>query len=229
MQKYVLYLLLFFPDSLYAQKSMTWTVKAGEKISDIVPASELFSYPEFRKGTVYFKDGKTAVTMLNYSMLTGFMQFIDEKKDTLDLVNHSMIRMIVIAQDSIIVQNGYWKAKAKNPSYLLIEKPVMRQYLQKGGSYGVTSSTSATESVSTLVEHRNFNISTEQEVLIMKTSEYGIATKSGQIIFPDKKRLQKYLTKHKSALNGYLATNSVTANNRSETEKLVEFLGALGN
>ena len=56
--KYVL--LIVFVSALFvspatAQTRKTFTINPGQKITDAIPKEEIFIYPEFVAGTVYFK------------------------------------------------------------------------------------------------------------------------------------------------------------------------------
>lgn len=225
----VLYVLLFLHTGLFAQKQQTWTVKAGERVQDVIPMNELFSYEVFRPGTVFFNDGKTAQAKMNLNMVLGEIQFMDVKGDTLSLANESTIRLVVIGSDSFIVNSGCWRYIQNRRDYSIVEKLSFREYLQKGGAYGMTSSTSATESLSTLVDHRSYNLTAQQDMLVVKSKQYGIVNQGLQLIYPDKKKILKVLSKHKTALNNYLGSNPVTANKPGDFEKLVNFLGTLEN
>jgi hypothetical protein len=70
-----------------AQHPKTYTVPAGVEVKEIVPANEIYQFPEFLQGLVIFKDGKSAPGKLNYNRLRAEIQFIDPKGDTLSLAN----------------------------------------------------------------------------------------------------------------------------------------------
>ena len=65
--------LLFFTgiilSALSAQKTKRYTIMPGENIIEVVPQSELYEYPQFEKGAVYFKDGAKSSVRLNYHIV----------------------------------------------------------------------------------------------------------------------------------------------------------------
>ncbi|HVF96837.1 MAG TPA: hypothetical protein VM871_05935, partial [Flavisolibacter sp.] len=86
----VLSLLLFallHYNSLSAQNTTFITVKAGNKIKDVLATTDVFYYPQFTKGRVVFKDATKGEAALNYSRLLDQMLFIDSKGDTLALAD----------------------------------------------------------------------------------------------------------------------------------------------
>ncbi len=111
---------------LFAQNKTSVTVKAGSKISDVFTAADIFYYPEFTKGRVYFKDGSTSSAKLNYSLLVDQIQFIDPKGDTLSLANQTTIQVISIDQDSFYYDKGYLRLVVGNKLVKLAEKKIWR-------------------------------------------------------------------------------------------------------
>ena len=78
---------LFFCVSLSAQK--VFKINPGQKISDIVPVSELYSFKEFAPGTILFKSGSYAKAFMNYNILNESLEFIDPKGDTLAVADEA--------------------------------------------------------------------------------------------------------------------------------------------
>ena len=90
-----------------AQRPKTYTVPAGVEVKEIVPANEIFQFPQFVQGLVIFKDGTSAPGRLNYNRLIAELQFIDPKGDTLSLANEQTIRTVFIGADTFYYSDGY--------------------------------------------------------------------------------------------------------------------------
>ena len=56
---------------------------------DVLSTSDVFSYPQFTIGTVYFKNGNIASAKMNYSSLWDEMHFINSKGDTLAMADEN--------------------------------------------------------------------------------------------------------------------------------------------
>ncbi|MBK5272449.1 MAG: hypothetical protein JJE22_15700, partial [Bacteroidia bacterium] len=70
-------------NQLSAQTITTIRVKAGEDFTAVY--KQMYRFPQFTYGKVYFVNKDSAVGRLNYNMLMGKMQFIDKRGDTLVL------------------------------------------------------------------------------------------------------------------------------------------------
>lgn len=81
-----LLLLLFILVSdpgLWAQDSMLVTIKAGNRVKDVLSPSEIYYYPQFTNGKVFLRDGSRAGAKMNYSRTYDQMLFIGPGGDTL--------------------------------------------------------------------------------------------------------------------------------------------------
>ncbi|RYY88609.1 MAG: hypothetical protein EOO15_08430, partial [Chitinophagaceae bacterium] len=90
-----------------AQTRPTYVVNPGETINGILKPTDIFKYPEFAAGTVYFKNGAATNGKLNYSYLAGAVQFIDPKGDTLSLNDDDQIGLVTIGKDSFYYYKAY--------------------------------------------------------------------------------------------------------------------------
>ena len=68
----------------HAQDS-TIIIKAGMSFNESVSITDLYEYPQFVYGKVFFKPGDSSAGRLNYNRLLDQMQFIDFKGDTLNI------------------------------------------------------------------------------------------------------------------------------------------------
>src|SRR5688572_13378069 len=89
------------------QAQETYTIKPGENILEVVQLKNLFQYPAFVDGVVFFKDGRAVKSRLNYNYFNAQIQFIDGKGDTLTLADENTIKYVIIAKDSFCYDGGY--------------------------------------------------------------------------------------------------------------------------
>ncbi|HET9435110.1 MAG TPA: hypothetical protein VFO37_15195, partial [Chitinophagaceae bacterium] len=82
-------------------------IRAGTSVNESVSTKDLYQYPQFVFGKVFFKPGDSAMAKLNYNRLFDEMQFIDFKGDTLSIANEATIRLIRINNDVFYYDNGY--------------------------------------------------------------------------------------------------------------------------
>ncbi|MEI9946310.1 MAG: hypothetical protein WDN26_19075 [Chitinophagaceae bacterium] len=84
LKKFIVPVLAFFSAvNCCAQDTTVVLIPAGNSILQILTPAKQFKYPQFRPGKVMFKDGSIASAQLNYSFLTGEVEFIGPANDTL--------------------------------------------------------------------------------------------------------------------------------------------------
>ena len=92
-EQFILLLIWFavlYTNQLSAQTLTTITVKPGEDLTAIY--KQMYRFPQFMYGKVYFMNKDSAKGRLNYNILMGKMQFIDKRGDTLVLSDDNPIR-----------------------------------------------------------------------------------------------------------------------------------------
>src|SRR5678809_1505707 len=91
---------------LPAQDSTLVTIKAGNKVSDVLTSADIYYYPQFITGQIFFKEGERVVVDMNYNHLFDQMLFINDKADTLALADEKTIKYIVILRDTFYYDKG---------------------------------------------------------------------------------------------------------------------------
>ena len=225
----VLYLFVFaYSCSINAQDS-TIIVKAGKSIYESVSTAELYEYPQFVFGKVFFKPGDSSTGRLNYNRLVDQMQFIDFKGDTLNIADPGTIKSISINTDLFYYDNGYVKLIKENNSIKLAAKQTLRfADKQKGGAYNTTSSTSAITTYSSFsIEGKVYNVIPTEDMILKKQTQYYFGDKYNHFVLANKKNLLRLFSKQNGALTAYLKENDVDFTNREDLEKLLQYLANL--
>ena len=172
-------LLLFFIligyTHLFAQDSTLVTVKNGTNVGDVLAPAEIYYFPEFTKGQVFFRDGTKATAKLNYTRIFDQMLFIDTKGDTLAVANEKTIKFIAVGQDTFYYSEGYIRIIADNDFVKLAEKQVwVVADIQKKGTHN-TNSTPGVTSVRTFREGNDVTrnvLTLNEEVVLRKETHY---------------------------------------------------------
>lgn len=220
-------LLLLASANLSLQAQQSYIVKPGEKITEALTFNQIYSYPKFADGTVVFTDGRTAAGKFNYNIVVAEIQFIDAKGDTLSLGNENTIRQILIAKDTFIYSNAYIKMISGNPLAKLGERTYFKDYIQKPGAYGVSSSASATNTVDLLVERRPLQIDHDHEINLVQHTDYVFSGTDNEFFVADKRTLPKAFPRFKKQLNTYLTSDPVDFRKREDLLRLCSFIGGL--
>jgi|SRR5688572_17370102 len=84
-----------------------YLVVPGTKLNDVIPTKEIFHYPSFVSGKVYYREGNVQEAVMNYNRLVDEIQFIGPDGDTLALDKEFTIRVVCIGKDTFHFDKGY--------------------------------------------------------------------------------------------------------------------------
>ncbi|MEO5996839.1 MAG: hypothetical protein ABIN89_08910 [Chitinophagaceae bacterium] len=211
--------------NILAQDSKPIRVKAGEDIYQKL-AKEIYLYPEFIQGTIYFRNGNTNLANFNYNRMNGEMQFIDVKGDTLSVANEVTIKYINVAKDSFYYSEGYLQLVKGNNAAKVARKQVIKIIdQQKIGAYDQPSSAGAISSYSSLSNDlRFYKLDVRQDVILAQQTTYFFGDKYNNFFRANKKNLLRNFSKKERELNDYLKENNIDFNKEEDLTKLIVFL-----
>ena len=211
--------------SAYAQDS-TIIIKAGTSFNESVSITDLYEYPQFVYGKVFFKLGDSSSARLNYSRFLDEMHFIDLKGDTLNIAYPGTIKFIRISNDLFYYDNGYVKLIKDNNIIKLAAKQTLRMSgKNKIGAYNTASTTSAIDSYSSLtIDHKNYNLTPRVDFILTKKIEYYFGDKYNHFVLANKKNILRLYPKQEGAVTAYLKENNVDFNKPEAIEKLFQYL-----
>jgi hypothetical protein len=216
----------------YAQNKINIeNAKDGANINVLLSDSQ-FLFSDFQNATIYFKNGGIAKSLMNYNMLTGEMQFVDEnKKDTLSLTDSNDIRLITFGKRSFVyTAKGYSEILAEhNETALLVNRRIKMANMEAYGAYGTKTGTSFVSNVSSMTDNylpRNkINMSTVSSITYTLTSIYLL--QSGKKIYrgATEKNFQRVFNKQKKdAIKEYIKNENINLKNEEDIIKLFKFL-----
>lgn len=220
--------LLLLGTAAAAQNAVRYTIKPGEKVYNVIPGNEIFLYPQFGQGTVVFKDVLPIAAKLNYNSLFGEMQFISPKGDTLTLVNEPAIKHILVAKDTFYYADGCIKLVTNNGITKLAERVSFAEFVQKPGSYELSSEATASNTITALRDGKTVGgEQVEQEVILMKTKVFYIGDRFNEFFKADRRNVLKKFPKHTTAIRNYIDKNKTDFNKTEDLTNLVNFLAGL--
>lgn len=221
-------LFILMLSSLSFSQKKSFTVEAGKGIEESLPDSLTFIYPQFQRGTVYFRNGNFSNANLNYNLLKEEMLFINQKGDTLAIDNEPTIKYITINYDSFYYDEGYLQLIATYPDLKLTKRESIDigDELKMGG-YGQTSAVSAITSLSSLYRGSEYTrLNARGELLLLKHTQYFIGDKFNNFLPATKKNIAKMFKGKESLLENYLKENKIMFNNENDLRKLINFLSS---
>ena len=226
--KYLLFFLVAFAfcTNGFAQKKNLVTVKAGDNIMDVIPVSEVFSYPQFTNGFVFLRNGTIAEAKLNHNRLVDEMHFINLKGDTMALDNEKNIRYVVIANDTFYYDKGYVRLLSnKNAVKLAIKQVWVVTDSRQVGAYNSTNNSVGMLSFTSINEGgRLYDLTVNEDIILKKVELYYFGNSYNNFVVANKANLLAMFPKEEKRLSAYLKKNKVNFSRREDVEKIVSFL-----
>lgn len=214
----------------HAQDS-TIVVKAGTSINESVPITDLYQYPQFVYGKLFFKPGDSAMARFNYHRLLDEMQFIDFKGDTLSIANPGLIKFIRINNDVFYYNDdaGYLKLiKDTNGIKLAVKETLKVSGKTKIGAYDMANPTSAIDSYGKYIDQRGvYNLVPREDLTLVKKNQYYFGDKYNLFVWATRKNLLRHFSEKSGTVNAYLKEKDVNLSSREDLEKLLQFLAGL--
>jgi len=211
-------------NQLSAQTLTTIRVKAGEDFTAVY--KQMYRFPQFTYGKVYFMNKDSAVGRLNYNMLMGKMQFIDKRGDTLVLSDNNPIRLVAIDTNIFYCNSGECvELIAGLPSgELAVSNHLKLADEQKIGAYGLPTSTHTIENNSSFKAGDDYSLQLSRDIVFTKETRYYLVDTNKNFIAANKKNFQKLFPKQKNIIENFLKENQVDFKKESDLEILFSYL-----
>lgn len=219
--------------SLLAQDSTLVTIKAGEKVKDVLTQADIYQYSQFTNGRVVLKDGTKIELQMNYSRLFDEMLFIDPNKgDTLALGDNKNVKFIVVDKDLYYYDGGYIRIIVNHDFVKLAEKRIwVVADVQKIGTHNKAVTTVAVQSLMSYTDGRDAAKSKDlvlnENIILRKETHYYFGNAYGRFVRSGKKKLLSLFPKDESNIEKYLKENKIDFDKKEDVEKMVEFINSL--
>ena len=191
MKEYFLILLALFSNGRsYTQGTTSFIVKAGTSIQESVPAADLYEYPQFKIGTVFFYSQPNAEAKINFHTFLGEMQFIALNGDTLTIDNEETIKLITIDKDSFYYDKEFIKLiSTNNAGKFGVRQKLKIDAIRKQGAYNTSSSVSSVKSVNAQnYGGRMIKLLVKEDVLLVKEMQYYFGDEFNHFLPANKKK-----------------------------------------
>ena len=219
---------------LLAQDSSTLvTIKAGEKVTDILSPGDMYQYAQFTNGIVVLKDGTKIEVLMNYNCLFDQMLFIDPSKgDTLAVGDHKNVKFILIDKDQYYYEDGYIRIIVNHDFVKLAEKRTwVVADIQKIGTHNKAVTTVAVQSLMSYTNGsdaaKSKDLVLNENIILRKETHYYFGNAYGRFVRSGKKKLLSLFPKDESNIEKYLKEHKIDFDKKEDVEKMVEFLNSL--
>lgn len=227
----LLFFILISYTGLLAQDSLYVTIKSGDRIQEGLTSADLYYYPQFTKGEVFFKSGTKATAKVNYSRLFDQILFIDSKGDTLALAEERTIKFIAVNQDTFYYDEGFVRIIADNTYVKLADKQVwVVTDVRKPGPHNTSTSTTGVTSVRSFRQGNDAvrnPLKLDEDIVLRREIQYYFGDEYNHFIRASKKGLFELFNKKQRSIENYLKENKVNFDKKDDIEKLFHFISKL--
>jgi hypothetical protein len=182
-----------------AQYRKSIQVKAGEDIAQAFSPNGFYRFANFANGTLFApnRSGNSA-HLYNYNMLSGTMQFINGRGDTMDMTNPGLFDSILINNTVFFYkgQDGFVEVLATAYPVRLVKKVTIKMKPVTIGAYDGASTTSAIKRISqyTIVTTTVYNLTISDDVMLKESVDWFWMGENGELVKASKKNLMTMLS-----------------------------------
>ena len=225
----LLFILIGYSE-LFAQDSTIVTIKAGNRIKDVLTPADIFYYPEYANGKVFLRNGSRAMARINYTRLFDQILFIDPKGDTLALADEKNIKFIAVGKDTFYFDEGYVRLIADNGIVKLAEKQIwVVSDVRKMGTHNRNTSTVAVTTLASYSDEgtraKSYDLLLNEDLVIRRETHYYFGDEFNHFVRAGKKKILLLFPKDELRLENYLKENKVNFDKKDDLEKLALFIG----
>jgi len=216
-------LTVLYTNQISAQTITTITIKSGEDFTAVF--KQMYRFPQFTYGKVYFMNKDSATGRLNYNLLMGKMQFIDKKGDTLVLSDNNPIRLVAIDTNLFYCNTGECvELIAGLPSAeLVVSHHLKFADEQKVGAYGLPTSSQSIENTNSF-KTNDYSLRLDKDLIFTKETSYYLIDVNRHFMAVTEKNLKKLFPKQKDVIENYVKENQVSFKSESDLKNLFSYL-----
>lgn len=219
--------LLFAYLAPFAQQQKKYTIQPGESLFEVVPKDEMYAYPSFQNGVVYFRNGVRSAARLNYNFINEEILFVSPANDTLTILNPNEVKSVSIGSDQFFyATNRFVKLDTVIGDtkigiagfFVVIGK-------RKVGAYGSTTD-GGTDSYGSFVTPANVKLDLVPSIVttIARRNALFIGNKFNQFIVVTKKNIFSFYAEKEVILVKYLDNTKVDFSSRQHIVQLIEYM-----
>ena len=212
------------------QTSTELVITEGTILSEVLTPDKIYQHPQFTLGKVLYRDGTETEALLNYNNLSGDIEFIGPKKDTLVIGKDLLptIKKIMINGHNYLYQEGYFEQVEENAFGKLLKRQI---YLvtnrERIGAFNQYTSLSAITSYNNILDRTggmSRSLKVNEKIILSLQSQYFFGDKNDNFLPATKKNLIKSYPSKKVQIDGYLEQHKVDFENIEDLKAIFSSL-----
>jgi hypothetical protein len=216
--------------SASAQSREEYVVEGGQKISDVISPEATYRFSAFKLGRVAAANNVFYNAKLNYNYLTGEMEFIDPKGDTLAISSEQQKTIDRVGIDTAVFvynNNAFLEIIKEDKNGILLKRKKFETVTrEKIGAYNLPTSTSAVTSYNTITDGGGSvrSLVVREKMTLQMNTSYYVAGSNNKIVLFNKKNLEKLYPTKKADIGTFFASHSAVINDDNEVKKFITSL-----
>ena len=210
---FIVIILQMLAKGIAAQEPIEVFIPAGKTVYEVFSPEKIYQHPQFSRGKVLYRNNTETEALLNYNYLSGDIEFIGPKNDTL-VISKELISTIkkIDVNGHTYLNNGVYVEQVEESALgkLLKRQKFVVINREKIGAYNQATSLGAIGTVGNMTDNNTFsrrlkvneNITMALETIYFFSDQFDNflpATKKDIIkTYPSKKRqIEDYLKQHR--------------------------------
>jgi len=231
MKKCMCILLALVPVWVSAQKRVIIEAASGEDLTKKTSTQMQYLFPEFTNGTVYYLGSPNGNGKLNYNMLLGEMQFL-ENDEVLALANVKSVIVVTIDNRKFYPFNEkefVEELLSTNKGQLRVRRKGNVAQHSKKAAYGGSSSTSSITSYSSINrDGQYYALTVKEDIMITLNNFYYLVDANGKyIMIKNLKTFTKQFPEHKAQIEAFVKEHNIRIDNENDLKSLLEYCSKL--
>lgn len=226
-KSFAIFFLCFAHAMAWAQAKDEYLVRTGQQVSQVIPRSKQFFYPDFQKGQVFYPQGKRSdELLLNYNTLAHIMQYINHNGDTLFIPEESNIFKYVKIGNDIFYHHfkeGYFMLHTRGNQFNLATRTrwkIERRDMLVFNGYGMT----AVSPGSTLSEKRiGENVVKNEDVVYALESLYYLVGPRDAVFHANRAGILKAFSEIKTEMQSFMRENQTRFDDAESLKSLIAY------
>jgi hypothetical protein len=202
-----------------------YKIQPGQPIEEVLTNEVRFLHPEFKAGTVLFRNGSIGASRLNYNFYHQELQFINGE-DTLALDKGEEIRYVAIEKDTFYFREKQWirHIASKSNVRLAEAKYLAFANVEKTGMYGQVMANTTVDSYQMTVANVPKNIDANQILTFVMTQDYYIGDRLDKYMLANKKNIGNMFGNKCPGIEKFLETEKINYKNGDDMKKVFDYL-----
>lgn len=205
----------------------TYKVEPGQPVEEVLNAEIRFLYPEFKAGSVLFRNGNFGASKMNYNFLHQELQFINGA-DTLALDKGEDILHVIIEKDTFYFRDKQWLRQLASTGMVRMAevKFLSLANSEKVGAFGQVNSGSAIDAIENMVTISNITkkLVANQILTFAMNQNYYFSDKYDNYKLANKKNIVNMFGNKCAGLDNFLNSEKINYKNGDDMKKVFDYL-----